>query len=362
MAIDPGERPGIGAARPPATLVERLRLLRDTVAEEGKAVLLTAASLSTSAVRAAEMTANCEGCVIVTGVGKAGLVGQKLVATLASTGTPAHFLHPSEAVHGDLGRVRKSDLVWAISNSGRSEEVVRIAPHLKENSGGLIAITSTEDNPLASLADCTVAIGNHTEACPNGLAPTTSTTVMIAVGDGIAMLTSQLRAFSPQEFARYHPGGALGRKLTTVDQMMRPLEACRIASDTVSIRQAIVTASKNGRRTGALMLLDDTRRLTGIFTDSDLARLLEQRADKAFDDCIATRMTTPPTTIEPDATLQDAIAVLSSRRISELPVIDSNGCAVGLVDVTDVVALTGSSESAQLVPFPTLTAGSDCDQ
>ena len=162
-------------APPPATLLERLRLLRQMVTAEGQAILSSASTLSPESVRAAEMTANCDGCVVVTGVGKAGLVGQKLVATLASTGTPAHFLHPSEAVHGDLGRIRETDLVWAISNSGRSEEVVRIAPHLRQHASGLIAITAGDDNPLAAVSDCVVAIGKHDEACPNGLAPTSST-------------------------------------------------------------------------------------------------------------------------------------------------------------------------------------------
>ncbi len=323
----------------PATLIERLRLLREIVSREGKAVLSSAASLGPEAVRAAEMTANCDGSVIITGVGKAGLVGQKLVATLASTGTPAHFLHPSEAVHGDLGRVRDTDLVWAISNSGRSEEVVRIASHLRQNSCGLIALTADDDNPLAVAADCVVAFGKHDEACPNGLAPTSSTAVMMAVGDGIAMLSSRLRSFSAGDFARYHPGGSLGRKLATVDQIMRPLNACRVASKEVSVREAMVAASKNGRRTGAVMLLNQDETLAGIFTDSDLARLLEGREDEAFDECIELRMTANPTTITAGTMLQDAVATMSQRRLSELPVVDQQGHPIGLIDITDVVSL-----------------------
>ena len=206
----PQTPPGVLAV--PNTLLERLRLLRDFVAAEAAAIQNCASTLTPEAVQAAEMTAACAGNLIVTGVGKAGLVGQKLVATLGSTGTPAHFLHPAEAIHGDLGRVKQNDVVWAISNSGRSEEVVRIAPHLRENSAGLIAITAGDDNPLAAAADCVVAIGRHKEACPNGLAPTSSTAVMMAVGDAIALLASQIRQFTPQDFARFHPGGALGQK------------------------------------------------------------------------------------------------------------------------------------------------------
>lgn len=336
----------------PQTLLERLRLLRECVAAEGQAILRSAASLSDQAVRAAEMTAECGGCVLVTGVGKAGLVGQKLVATLASTGTPAHFLHPSEAVHGDLGRVRECDLVWAISNSGRSEEVVRIAPYLRENSGGLIAITANEDNPLAAAADCVVPIGKHTEACPNGLAPTSSTAVMMAVGDGIAMLASRLRSFTPQDFARFHPGGALGRKLASVDQIMRPLQVCRVASKNASVRGAMVTASRSPRRTGAVMLVDDDGRLAGLFTDSDLARLLETRDDAALDQPIASRMTTNPTTARQGSLLSEAMAVMSHRRISELPVIDNERRPIGLLDLTDLVSLSDSGDAAFVLPMP----------
>ena len=346
-----------GTTDAPASLLERLRLLRQHISTEGQAIISASASLGPEAVRAAELTASCEGCVVVTGVGKAGLVGQKLVATLASTGSPAHFLHPSEAVHGDLGRVRECDLVWAISNSGRSEEVVRIAPHLRANATGLIAITADHENPLAVAADCSVAIGKHDEACPNGLAPTTSTAVMMAVGDGIAMLASQLRSFTAQDFARFHPGGALGRKLTEVDHVMRPLEICRVASSEVSIRAAMVATSRAGRRTGAVMLVDEQGKLAGLFTDSDLARLLEAREEAVLDQPIASRMTRSPATATGGSLLQDAMALMSNRRFSELPVVDSDMRPMGLLDITDVVSLTESSRGPATVPFPVAPHG-----
>lgn len=335
----------------PATLVQRLRILRETITAEAAAISAAAKFLSTDAVRAAEMTASCDGCIVVTGVGKAGLVGQKLVATLASTGSPAHFLHPSEAVHGDLGRVRSNDLVWAISNSGNSEEVVRIAPHLREHSAGLIAITASEDNPLATIADCVVAIGKHAEACPNGLAPTSSTAVMMAVGDAIAMLASRIRDFSPQDFARFHPGGSLGRKLADVDQIMRPLAACRVAKSDVTIRQAMVTASHTGRRTGAIMLVDDSGSIAGLFTDSDLARLLESRDDAALDEPIERRMTRQPVTVCSGSSLQDATPVMAARRISELPVVDRANRPVGMIDITDLVSLGEVAADTVSIPL-----------
>ncbi|TWU48798.1 Arabinose 5-phosphate isomerase KpsF [Rubripirellula tenax] len=342
----------------PASMLERLRWIRQVVSAEGNAILSAASILSPEAVRAAEMTANCDGCVLVTGVGKAGLVGQKLVATLASTGTPAHFLHPSEAIHGDLGRVRERDVVWALSNSGRSEEVVRIAPHLAENSAGLIAITASDDNPLATAADCVVSIGRYDEACPNGLAPTSSTAVMMAVGDAIAMLASVLRKFTAQDFARFHPGGSLGRKLATVDQIMRPIASCRVAMQNATIRESMIAKPTadgvvTGRRTGAIMLVDDDGRLAGIFTDSDLARLLERRDEVALDQAIATRMTTRPATVAMGSMLREATAIMSHRRISELPVIDEQSRPVGLIDITDIVSLTDDDgDSAKVLKFP----------
>ena len=167
---------------------------------------------------------------------------------------------------------------------------------------------------------------------------------MMAVGDAIAMLASMLRSFSPQDFARFHPGGSLGRKLATVDQIMRSIDACRVASTTDSIRQAMVASSKSGRRTGAVMLVDDDGVLAGIFTDSDLARLLERRDDGALDEPIGDRMSTQPTTASRDTLLQDAIAIMSHRRISELPIVDSLGHPLGLVDITDLVSLTDATD------------------
>lgn len=336
----------------PGTLIERLGLLRSSMKTEAEAILLASEQLSPEAVRAAELIAGSSGCVIVTGVGKAGLVGQKLVATLSSTGTASHFLHPSEAVHGDLGRVQPNDLVLALSSSGKSEEVVRIASYLKQNSSGLIALTSGTDNPLASASDCVVSVGEHREACPNGLAPTSSTAVLMAVGDAIAMLVSRLRRFSAQDFARFHPGGSLGRKLAVVDQMMRPLEACRIASVQSSVRDAMVTASQSQRRSGAVMILDQSDKLVGLFTDSDLARLLQNRNDSALDESIESKMTREPLTIRKGTLLNEAVGIMSNRKISELPVVDESGTPIGLLDITDVVGLgedlRGSSQQPKV--------------
>lgn len=328
--------------------IQRLRFARQVIADEARALAKVAQSLTSAAVEAAERTAACQGCVVVTGVGKAGLVGQKLVATLSSTGNRAHFMHPSEAIHGDLGCLGKEDLVWAISNSGRSDEVLRIAPHLREHSSGLIALTATADNPLARLADVVVAVGKHDEADPLGLAPTTTTTVMMAVGDAIALLASRLIGFVASDFARFHPGGSLGQKLAPVDRLMRPLSVCRTASAKSTVRETMVSTARDGRRTGAVMLLDDDGRLAGIFTDSDLARLLENRRDAMFDGPVAQVMTKAVQRIESGTLLVNAIEILASRRISELPVVDTNDCPVGLLDITDVISFEGASTLCHL--------------
>jgi arabinose-5-phosphate isomerase len=322
--------------------IDRLRFVRQVISAESQALRHVADHLSPAAVEAAERTAACRGCIVVTGIGKAGLVGQKLVATLCSTGNRAHFLHPSEAIHGDLGKVGSDDLVWAISNSGRSEEILRIAPHLREHSSGLIALTATDDNPLAKLADVVVAIGKHDEADPLGLAPTTTTTVMMAVGDAIALLASRIVGFVASDFAKFHPGGSLGQKLAPVDRFMRPLAACRTAPATGTVRETMVSTARNGRRTGAVMLLSDNQTIVGIFTDSDLARLLETRRDNLLDGPISEVMTRSFQQLESGTLLANAIEVLANRRISELPIVDHQGRPVGLLDITDVISLEGA--------------------
>lgn len=303
---------------------------------EADAIEDAAVTASTSAAEAAELISQCQGCVVLTGVGKAGLIAQKLVATFASMGTPSHFLHPSEAIHGDLGRVRADDVVIAFSNSGRSEEVVRVCEYLSRQASQLIAITATAENPLAKLANLVVVTGKHAEACPHGLAPTSSTSVMLAVGDAIALLTARMKGFSQEDFAKFHPGGALGRKLTNVDEIMRPLDQCRVVEQTCTIRDAI--AASSGRRTGAVMLIDESGKLAGIFTDSDLAKLIQRREEMSLDSPIQQHMTRQPTCIASGRRLSEAVTLLSSRHLSELPVIDESGRPLGLIDITDLVA------------------------
>lgn len=314
--------------------------------DEASAILDLLDTAGPSIVQVAERIAECDGSVIVTGIGKAGLIAQKIVATLASTGSPAHFLHPSEAIHGDLGRVTKRDLVWVFSYSGRSEEVVRLLPALKRQSAGTLATTENRLNPVGQWAETLIPIGRIDEACTLGLAPSTSTTLMLATGDAVALLSCRLKGFTEGDFARFHPGGSLGRKLSKVDRWMRERKHCRVASFRSTVRDVMCQATPAGsRRTGAAMLVDDDDRLVGLFTDSDLVRLLETRRYEALDEAIEHVMTKHVQTVVSGTLLGAAIEVLAGRKISELPVIDAQRRPIGLLDITDVIAVGETSES-----------------
>jgi arabinose-5-phosphate isomerase len=321
----------------PLSPLDQLRLAREIVRTEGQTLLALADRLGDDFCRAVNLLERCRGSVIVSGMGKAGLIGQKIAATLASTGTRSHFLHPGEAIHGDLGRVHADDIVLMLSFSGQTEEVVRILPALRELGVSIIALTGQSESPLARQAAVTLDLGAIREACPLGLAPTASTTAMLALGDALALVVSRTRGFSTDDFARFHPGGSLGRKLARVEEAMRPLAQCRLACESQTLRETLVVQSRPGRRTGAIMVTDDAGVLVGIFTDSDLARLLEANRDAAIDGPLADVITRSPATVSVGELLTAACEVLSRRKISELPVVDAAGCPVGLIDITDVV-------------------------
>lgn len=318
---------------------EQLRFGREILLSESEAIQSIAASLGKDFCRAADLVFRCSGSLIVAGMGKAGLVGQKLMATFASTGTPSHFLHPAEAVHGDLGRLREEDIVLVLSQSGETEEIVRLLPSLQERGTPIIAMTARAESTLGRSATVVLELGMLVEAGTLGLAPSTSTTTMLALGDALALVVSRMRGFAREDFARFHPAGSLGRKLSRVDQYSRPLRMCRVAEDSLSVREVFVRRSMPGRRTGAIMLVDGDGLLTGLFTDSDLARLFEHHREETLDEPIRSVMTRNPLTIRDGALMTDAVALMASRKISELPVVDDRGCPTGLIDVTDVVGL-----------------------
>lgn len=317
---------------------EKIALGRRVIQDEAAALLRLADHLPAALHEAADMICDCSGAVIVIGIGKAGWVGQKLSATLASTGTRSHFLHPAEAIHGDLGRIGHDDIVILLSNSGETEEMTRLLPTVQRLAAGSIAITAHRRSTMAKAASLVLDYGVVEEACPLGLAPTTSTIVMMAVGDALALVASQLKGFGAEDFGQFHPGGSLGRKLSLVDDIMRPLAQCRVAQVTETVREIYIRLAGPDRRSGAILLVDDTQRLCGIFTDSDLARLLERKLDRALDACIERVMTCAPTTVTAGSRVQSAVELLANRNLSELPVVDAHGKPVGMIDVTDLIA------------------------
>ena len=311
---------------------------RGILRAEGEAVLASAAALDGAFCRAVRLIECCSGSVVVTGIGKAGLVARKISATLASTGTPSHFLHPAEALHGDLGALRGDDVMLALSQSGETEEITRLLPHVAARRVPIVALTGNLESTLGRAATVVVPTGSVREACGLGLAPSTSTSLMLALGDSLALVTSTLRQFTPEDFAARHPGGSLGRQLMLVEDAMRPIGECRLAAAEESVR-GIFARPLPARRTGAVMVVDAEHRLGGIFTDSDLARLFERRQDHLLDAPIGTVMTARPATVPAGTRLRDAVAILETRRLSELPVVDATGRLVGLLDVVDLVGL-----------------------
>ena len=268
--------------------------------------------------------------------------GAKIVGTLNSTGTRAYLLDATKAMHGDLGMVHPDDVAVVLSHSGESEEVVRLIGPLTELAAAVIALTGSSQSTLAKAATLALVYGAVVETCPLMLAPSTSTTVMLALGDALAFVLSDRRAFSAEEFARYHPAGSLGRKLARVEAVMRTGADMRIAAADETIRVVFSRSRSGGRRTGAVMLTDADGRLCGLFTDSDLARLFEQRGDAAIDRPIREAMTPEPITVPLGARVAEALEILRRFKISELPVIDADGRPVGLLDITDLIGLTAT--------------------
>ena len=316
-----------------------LAFARSVLRLEAEAILEVGDRLDGTLAMVADRIRGCRGSVVVTGMGKAGLVGHKLAATLASTGTPAFSLHPSDAVHGDLGRVRAGDVALALSQSGETEEVVRLVPALQHLGAAVIALTERPTSRLGRRADLCLALGPIAEACPLGLAPSASTAALMAVGDALALLVSRMRGFQPEDFLRYHPGGSLGRKLGRVVDVMRTGPHVRTARPEETVREVFVRLGGARRRSGAVLVVDPEGRLLGIFTDSDLARLFEHRREALLDRSIGDVMTRGAVVATAGASIAEAVDLLRSRKLSELPVVDPQGRLLGLVDVTDLIGL-----------------------
>lgn len=277
---------------------------------------------------------NCKGRIVVTGMGKPGIIANKISATLASLGTPSLFLHPAEAIHGDLGRVTKDDVIIALSNSGETEEITKLLPLIKKIGARLIAMTGNTKSTLAKFSDVTLDVGVKEEACLFNLAPTASTTAMLAMGDAIAVALQDKNKFKIEDYAFYHAGGALGRKLLKVEDLMRKGEAIPIVRENMLVKDVLFAITS--ARAGCALIKDEKGALSGIFTDGDLRRHLEHQPNLARMP-ICRVMTKKPITINKDKLAAEALKILKEKKIDELPVVDKHNRPVGLLDVQDLL-------------------------
>jgi arabinose-5-phosphate isomerase len=320
-------------------IARRARRARAVLEIEGRAITSVAEQLGPAFSEAVERVLACQGMVVVTGVGKAGLVGAKISATLASTGTPSLCLHPADALHGDLGRIRPQDVLLALSNSGETVELRSLVPAVRRIGAGLIALTRSRSSTLGRLADCVLELGPLDEACPLGLAPTASTSAMLALGDALAMVVLEERGFGRDEYALYHPAGALGRRLMRVGELMRRGEELPIAPSGSSLREVLEITNRTPGRPGAALIVDGDGRLLGIFTDGDLRRLLDRVESRPREAPIDDHMGRHPKAVRADQLVEEAMALLQRHRIDQLPVVDEAGRPVGLLDIQDVLDL-----------------------
>ena len=289
---------------------------------------------------ALDLLESCRGHVVVSGMGKSGLVGAKISASLSSLGQPSHFVHPAEAVHGDLGSIRSDDVVLLLSWSGETQEVVALASILRMDGIPTVGLSGKAKSSLARTSTVHIDLGDITEACPLRLAPTASTTLTLAVGDALALALAQRRDFGKDDFHKHHPGGMLGAGLRPVTEVLRFRVGHNLAAvpDTSTVREALRAAGE-GRRAGAIVLVDPAGRLSGIFTDGDLRRHVNSGALSVLDTAISSVMTRHPVCLSTESLVRDAVQLVQERRLDEIPVVDADGRPVGLVDIQDLIAM-----------------------
>lgn len=319
----------------PASTADILELARRTLAIEAAAVEALAPRLDAGFAQAVGILLACRGRVVVSGMGKSGHIGGKIAATLASTGTPAFFMHPAEASHGDLGMITADDVVIALSNSGESAELVAIVPLIKRRGARLIAMTGRPGSTLAREADIHLDAGVAQEACPHNLAPTASTTAALALGDALAVAALYARGFTAEDFARTHPGGALGRKLLVrVDDLMHRDAALPVVRTGTLFKAALLEMTRKGL--GMTAIVDAEEHLVGIFTDGDLRRCLDKGLDLATA-CIDEVMNPTPKTISESALAAEAVHYMEENKINGLLAIDAQGRLCGALNMHDLL-------------------------
>ncbi len=314
---------------------------RGVIRAEADAVAKAEAAVDSDGfVKANQTILRGQAALVTSGVGKAGHVARKLAATFASTGTPSHFLLPGDALHGDVGSVRADDVCLLFSASGESDELVALADLLKRLGNTTIGLCRDGDTSLGKRCDIVVPLGRIAEACPLKLAPSCSTTAMLAVGDALALSVMRERNFGPEDFARYHPAGALGRKLMRVDEAMSFKRGVNLPLATVeqTVGDVLRDVSRITRRPGAVLVEADGK-LAGLFSDGDLRRLIVSDTAAALSRRIGDVMTRNPKRVRGDQPATDAMALMREHRVDELPAVDENDRVVGLIDVQDLVVL-----------------------
>jgi arabinose-5-phosphate isomerase len=278
----------------------------------------------------------CKGHVVATGMGKAGIIAQKVSATLASTGTPSTYLHPAEAYHGDLGRIAREDVVLAFSNSGETDELIQLLPSIRQIGAKIIAITSRADSTLGKGSDLVLPIGKIEEPCPLKLAPSASTTAMLALGDALALCVLKERGWDESKYAFLHPGGELGRRLKKVEEIMRTGARNPVVDENARVKDALVKITES--RAGAVAVVNGSGKLSGIFTDGDLRRTISKNPG-VLEEKIRSVMTRDPKRAKAGDLAMEAALLMSEKKIDELPVVDAAGKPIGMLDVQDLLEL-----------------------
>jgi arabinose-5-phosphate isomerase len=312
-----------------------IKTAKEVIRIERDALSLLLSRIDQRFEKACELLTKSKGRAIVTGMGKPGFIAQKISATLSSTGTPSLFLHPAEALHGDLGRVMKEDVVIALSNSGQTEEIVKLLPVIKKIGAKLIALTGNPKSLLAQYSDIVLDVSVKKEACSLNLAPTASTTVMLAMGDALAIALLEKKGFKAEDFALYHPGGNLGKKLLlTVSEIMRKGRTNPIVSEKMLLKDVLYRITE--ARAGSATVVDKNKKLIGIFTDGDLRRHLRE-SENILNKPVRDLMTKNPVSISQHKLAAEALEILRSKKIDEMPVVDEKKRPIGLLDVQDLL-------------------------
>lgn len=309
---------------------------RKVLKTEAEAVLALTEKLNSDFEKAVEIIFGSKGRVVVTGMGKSGLVGKKIAATLASTGTPAFFLHPAEATHGDLGMVTSDDVIIAISNSGETDELVGLIPFLKRFNVGLVSMTGNPQSTLSKLADVNLDVSVKEEACPFGIVPTASTTAAMALGDALAVALLIKKGYKEEDFAFFHPGGSLGKKLfIKVRDLMHTGDALPVVTQDTPMTKAVMEISS--KRLGVTVVADHEKRILGIITDGDLRRGIEKWGKAVFDMNAGEVMSRNPKTISEDELAVKALSLMEGYSITSLAVPDEDGRAKGVIHLHDIL-------------------------